>query len=475
MNQIKFTITGVEHKEVALPSVAFDNEAIYKPIREMFNIPAEDDMHIYGVGENKIEDVKSLTSSFSASGLIYRICILNKNVISSKLNQPKSTTVPEELLVDPVSRKRYVCINPKCRKTFNECEKLFKHYQVHYKEKPYKCTYYNCSKSFTSKSQLKTHQVIHQPSKVYTCTYPGCDKSYAKKCRLTVHLRSHTGDKPFICTYEGCGKRFSEKGNLKTHIRTHTGEKPYFCTFTGCKKRFSTQGHLIDHIRSHGDEKPYPCTLCPKAFMRASTLKVHMRDHTGERPFRCNKCTKNFKEARSLRAHMKVHDKENSKEIETSVTKQKPIPKYNEIKESCSRVSTMASGDFGGAFEIDLLVKDKDRNSNSNSTTSVEGISKSPQADEVLFSSFPKSFVSNFNPREFYNKPVCFPLGDYKERIKEICKSVSPNCATMRASNWPLPGYNNMLPLPVISAEKLEASRTKALNHLSNQLFDDFL
>ena len=345
MINLKFSITGSEKLQVTLQLSSKSDYEIKSIIKDQLHIPQEDAIDIFDESYCLVEGLKDAFLSQRVEEQVYKICILNK-LWQNSTTLSVNSTEKETLYKDTVSKKKYACINAKCRKTFDNCSDLFQHYQVHYKDKPFRCQYHNWGKSFMSQSQLNTHLSVHQDLKPFKCTFPGCEKSYAKNCRLKVHLRSHNGIKPFLWPYEGCGKRFSEKGNMKTHIRTHTGEKPYFCTFWNCKKRFSTQGHLIDHFRSHSDTKPFPCTLCPKAFMRASTLKVHMRDHTGERPFKCDSWGKSFKEARSLRSHTKIHSKveTENKESENIQTKVRSEPKVEVLRPTYKQISSVNGG-----------------------------------------------------------------------------------------------------------------------------------
>jgi len=70
-----------------------------------------------------------------------------------------------------------------------------------------------------------------KPRKRYLCSEPGCNKTFFQKTHLEIHTRAHTGYKPFVrhshfsaklhsniykvCKAPDCGQRFSQLGNLK--------------------------------------------------------------------------------------------------------------------------------------------------------------------------------------------------------------------------------------------------------------------
>uniref|UniRef100_A0A3P8XSA4 C2H2-type domain-containing protein n=1 Tax=Esox lucius TaxID=8010 RepID=A0A3P8XSA4_ESOLU len=107
-----------------------------------------------------------------------------------------------------------------------------------------------------------------------------CGKSFHQMGSLFKHIQIHTKEKEklsrFCCNF--CGKFFTQNGTLKTHMRIHTGEKPYRCPY--CCWEFITGGDLKNHIRIHTGEKPFCCPDCGKSFTRSGHLKRHRRTHT---------------------------------------------------------------------------------------------------------------------------------------------------------------------------------------------------
>ncbi|KAF5023230.1 hypothetical protein F66182_4705 [Fusarium sp. NRRL 66182] len=114
--------------------------------------------------------------------------------------------------------------------------------------------------------------------KRYICDGPSCKKSFTQKTHLDIHRRTHTGDKPYICKLDGCNLTFSQLGNLKTHMRRHTGERPYSCD--KCGRSFAQRGNLRAHEQTHAGLKPFTCRLndCNKTFSQLGNMKTHQNN-----------------------------------------------------------------------------------------------------------------------------------------------------------------------------------------------------
>ncbi|KAF4950705.1 hypothetical protein FSARC_13103 [Fusarium sarcochroum] len=114
--------------------------------------------------------------------------------------------------------------------------------------------------------------------KRYVCNGPSCKKSFTQKTHLDIHRRTHTGDKPYECDFPGCHLTFSQLGNLKTHRRRHTGERPYSCE--RCGRRFAQRGNVRAHMQTHVGLKPFVCILddCNKTFSQLGNMKTHQNN-----------------------------------------------------------------------------------------------------------------------------------------------------------------------------------------------------
>ncbi|XP_010866872.1 zinc finger and SCAN domain-containing protein 21-like [Esox lucius] len=138
------------------------------------------------------------------------------------------------------------CCCKVCGKSFHHMGSLFKHVQIHTKEKEKHCGV--CGKNMESTERMKDHLQTHIAAR-YCCHI--CGKWFTFNSNLKTHMRIHTGEKPYRCPY--CCKGFITGGDLKKHVRIHTGEKPFCCP--DCGKSFTRSGHLKRHMRTHTVDK----------------------------------------------------------------------------------------------------------------------------------------------------------------------------------------------------------------------------
>ncbi|CAO3592083.1 unnamed protein product [Absidia cylindrospora] len=59
----------------------------------------------------------------------------------------------------------------------------------------------------------------------YVCNESGCFKSFTTSGHLSRHSRIHSGEKNFPCLFPGCQSRFSRQDNMMQHYRTHMSPK----------------------------------------------------------------------------------------------------------------------------------------------------------------------------------------------------------------------------------------------------------
>jgi hypothetical protein len=137
LNTLKFTITGCEYSDIYIPTNGASVQDILQTIKLTLLIPNEDIIDIYDADFKKIENTIKGFEELVSNNSVYKICVLNK-LWSPFVNEETILSNQTAVFIDTVSRHKYTCINAKCRKTFDTCQDLFSHYQVHYKERPFK-------------------------------------------------------------------------------------------------------------------------------------------------------------------------------------------------------------------------------------------------------------------------------------------------------------------------------------------------
>lgn len=137
MNTFNFSITGTENISVNASPEVMDEQEIRKAIQDQLHVPEEDEFDIYDQQNNLVHNLKTTLLSKESKG-IFRICILNKLSQENLVMLPKEVS-EDSTFKDTVSRKRYVCVSAKCRKTYDSCSDLFEHYKAHFLDKPFKC------------------------------------------------------------------------------------------------------------------------------------------------------------------------------------------------------------------------------------------------------------------------------------------------------------------------------------------------
>lgn len=181
---INFTIDGNKIKQLFVGNDVNGTDYLINQVKHEFGLNSSDEIHLFDDSFNRIHNLESISGGITTFYNSIKIALLNINRVhetGSNHSAIQNTGVTgDEMVRDTVSTNTYSCIYKKCRKTYNRCDKLFKHYETHFKSKPYACEYQGCGKRFLYQSQLDNHYTTHMDTKNFKCTFPGCQKSYAK-------------------------------------------------------------------------------------------------------------------------------------------------------------------------------------------------------------------------------------------------------------------------------------------------------
>ena len=128
-----------------------------------------------------------------------------------------------------------------CNQLFSLPSTLDKHMYVHL-NKSFTCE--TCGMQFSFLSQLELHKTVHKTIVSFVCVYPKCKKSFMQKGDLTLHAQVH--DKlTWKCRSNDCKWTTMCQKYLKAHIDGHFEELGYGCSL--CKKRFKWRQQLKHH------------------------------------------------------------------------------------------------------------------------------------------------------------------------------------------------------------------------------------
>lgn len=89
--------------------------------------------------------------------------------------------------------------------------------------RPIACKEATCFKRFTRNSNMTRHyNTAHLKRRRFVCLEPECGKTFGEKHHLKSHLNTHLSveDRPHHCT--NCFHRFGDKSNLTRHVKSKT-------------------------------------------------------------------------------------------------------------------------------------------------------------------------------------------------------------------------------------------------------------
>uniref|UniRef100_A0A8D0DVJ9 Zinc finger protein 292 n=1 Tax=Salvator merianae TaxID=96440 RepID=A0A8D0DVJ9_SALMN len=112
--------------------------------------------------------------------------------------------------------KKVIC--QYCRRHFVSVTHLNDHLQMHCGNKPYICIQIKCKASFNSYAELLSHRKEHPVFRA-KCMFPKCGRVFSEAYLLYDHEAQHYNT--FTCKFAGCGKVYRSQNELDKHIEDH--------------------------------------------------------------------------------------------------------------------------------------------------------------------------------------------------------------------------------------------------------------
>ncbi|XP_015280233.1 PREDICTED: zinc finger protein 292 [Gekko japonicus] len=113
--------------------------------------------------------------------------------------------------------KKVIC--QYCRRHFVSVTHLNDHLQMHCGSKPYICIQMKCKASFNSYAELLSHRKEHPVFRA-KCMFPKCGRVFSEAYLLYDHEAQHYNT--YTCRFTGCGKVYRSQNELEKHIEDHT-------------------------------------------------------------------------------------------------------------------------------------------------------------------------------------------------------------------------------------------------------------
>ncbi|XP_072264717.1 zinc finger protein 292 isoform X2 [Pyxicephalus adspersus] len=118
-----------------------------------------------------------------------------------------------------IQSKKVVC--QYCRRQFVSLTHLNDHLQMHCGSQPYICIQMKCKASFETYTDLLAHRKEHRHFKA-KCMFPNCGRIFSAAYMLFDHEAQHYNT--FTCKHVGCGKIFRSQHQLEQHMSEHATE-----------------------------------------------------------------------------------------------------------------------------------------------------------------------------------------------------------------------------------------------------------
>ncbi|KAM3930584.1 zinc finger protein 292 [Leptodactylus fuscus] len=120
-----------------------------------------------------------------------------------------------------IQSKKVVC--QYCRRQFVSLTHLNDHLQMHCGSQPYICIQMKCKASFDTYADLLTHRKAHRDFKA-RCMFPKCGRIFSAAYMLFDHEAQHYNT--FTCKVPGCGKVYHSELQLQQHLSEHSSDTP---------------------------------------------------------------------------------------------------------------------------------------------------------------------------------------------------------------------------------------------------------
>ncbi|MEE6476288.1 hypothetical protein FKM82_011038 [Ascaphus truei] len=106
-----------------------------------------------------------------------------------------------------------------CRRHFVSVTHLNDHLQMHCGSQPYICIQMKCKASFNSYTELLTHRKEHPVFRA-KCMFPKCGRIFSQAYLLYGHEAQHYNT--YTCRYDHCGKIYHSQLQLEKHLSEHS-------------------------------------------------------------------------------------------------------------------------------------------------------------------------------------------------------------------------------------------------------------
>ncbi|XP_069462463.1 zinc finger protein 292 [Ambystoma mexicanum] len=105
-----------------------------------------------------------------------------------------------------------------CRRHFVSVAHLNDHLQMHCGSNPYMCIQLKCRASFQTNAQLLAHRKEHLEFRAQ-CMFPKCGRIFSESSTLYEHEAKHYHT--FTCMHKSCGKVYHSQIQLESHLSSH--------------------------------------------------------------------------------------------------------------------------------------------------------------------------------------------------------------------------------------------------------------